>query len=136
MIEDPATVVAHGGAARDRSLQNDLRALADEARTAAEAEFAFQKSRAAYAGKKFPSIIGLLVGAAVIVFFAIMAFVVGLVIALAPLLTAWGSMAVVTLGLLALALLLAFAARSKFKSTMAIIGDDRVAADRTPGNAP
>ena len=36
MIEDPATVVAHGEAARDRSLQNDLRALADEARTAAE----------------------------------------------------------------------------------------------------
>lgn len=131
MIEDPATVVAHGEAARDRSLQDDLRSLADEARAAAEAEFAFQKSRAAYAGKSFPKIIGLLVGAAVIVFFAVMAFVVGLVIALAPLLTAWGSMAAVTIGLLLLALLLALAARSKFKATMAIIGDDRVSTDRT-----
>lgn len=125
MIEDPATEVAQGDAARDRSLQADLRLLADEARAAAEAEFAFQKSRAAYAGKSFPKILGLLVVAAVFVFFAVMALVVGLVIALAPLLTAWGSMGAVTAGLLVLALLVALKARSSFKSTMAIIGDDR-----------
>lgn len=125
MIHDPATVVAHGEEARDRSLHDDLRVLAEEARTAAEAEFAFQKSRAAYAGKALPKIAGLLVGAAVLVFFAVMALVVGLVIALAPLLTPWGSMALVTIVLLALALLLALMARSRFETTMVIIGDDR-----------
>jgi ABC-type multidrug transport system fused ATPase/permease subunit len=125
MIHDPATVVAHGEEARDRSLQDDLRDLAEEARTAAEAEFAFQKSRAAYAGKSLPKIAGLLVGAAVLAFFAMMALVVGLVIALAPLLTAWGSMAFVTVVLLALALVLALTARNRFKATMVIIGDDR-----------
>ncbi|WP_156839400.1 phage holin family protein [Novosphingobium aquimarinum] len=125
MIHDPATVVAQGVEARDRSLQDDLRDLADEARTAAEAEFAFQKSRATYAGKSLPKIAGLLVGAAVLAFFAMMALVVGLIIALAPLLTAWGSMALVTIVLLGLALVVALVARSKFKETMVIIGDDR-----------
>ncbi|WP_240530229.1 phage holin family protein [Novosphingobium sp. PC22D] len=111
--------------ARERSLQDDLKKLAEEARTAAEAEFAFQKSRAAYAGKAAPRIIGLLVVAAVFVFFAIMAFVVGTIIALGPLLTAWGAMAAVTLALLVIALVLALTARSIWKTVLKVIADDR-----------
>lgn len=131
MREDPAAAVAHGEAARNRSLQDDLRDLADEARTAAETEFAFQKARASYAGKSAPKIAALFVGAAVFAFFAMMALVVGLVIALAPLLTAWGSMALVTVALLALALVLAMMGRGKLKATMGIIADDRTSRSST-----
>ena len=109
----------------DPSLAEDLRQLADEAKTLAQAELAFQKSRAAYAGSPTKAIAGLLVVAAVVVFFAVMALVTGTVIALGPVLGLWGAMAAVTLGLLLFAAVCALVARSKFKRMMAIISDDK-----------
>ena len=117
--------LADAGVAGGRSFAEDLRQLADEAKALAEAEFAFQKSRAAYAGSETKGIAGLLVVAAVLVFFAVMALVTGTVIALGPLLGLWGAMAAVTLGLLLLAGLCALGARSKLKRMMAIIGDEK-----------
>lgn len=108
--------------ARDnRAVQDDLRSLAREARALAEAEIAFQKSRAAYAGSEAKNIALLGVAAAVFLFFAVMALVVGLVLALAPLLTPWGSMAVVTLGLLLVTALCVSSAARRWKRMMRIV---------------
>ncbi|MFS0849477.1 phage holin family protein [Novosphingobium panipatense] len=104
------------------SLAQDLRQLADEAKTLAQAELAYQKSRAAYAGTESRTIALLLVVAAVVAFFAMMAFIVGTVIALGPVIGPWGAMAVVTGLLLAIAIISAFNARARLKRMMAIIG--------------
>jgi Flp pilus assembly protein TadB len=111
--------------ARDRSLQEDLHKLAEEARAYAEAEFAFQKSRAAYGVSAAKTIVLLLIAAAVVVFFAVMALVVGLVIALAPLITAWGSTALVTLALLGIAFFLLLRAKSRVGALLAIVGEGK-----------
>jgi uncharacterized membrane protein YdjX (TVP38/TMEM64 family) len=107
------------------TLAEDLRLLADEAKELAQAELAFQKSRAAYAGAQAKAIAGLLVVAAVVVFFAVMALVTGTVIALGPVLGLWGAMAAVTLGLLLFAGICALAAHAKFKRMMTIISDEK-----------
>jgi ABC-type multidrug transport system fused ATPase/permease subunit len=111
--------------ARERSLNEDLHQLAADARAYAEAEFQFQKSRAAYTASASKSIAIYAVAALVLVFFAMMALVVGLVIALAPLLTAWGSMALVTLVLLGLAAFLLLRAKKRVTVLMSVIGGDK-----------
>jgi predicted RND superfamily exporter protein len=109
--------------ARERSLNDDLHQLAQDARVYAEAEFQFQKSRAAYTVSASKSIILYALLACVLVFFAIMALVVGLVIALAPLITPWGSTAVVTLGLLGLAAFLLLRAKGRVSVLMKVFGE-------------
>lgn len=83
----------------DRSLVDDVRSLIDDGRTLIEAELAFQKSRAAYAGNGIKSIalFGALAG--VLAVFALFALVVGLLLALTPLVTAWGATAIVVAAL-------------------------------------
>jgi len=110
------------GVSRDPSIAQDLRQLAGEAKTLAQAEFALQKSRAAFVGAEARSIALLLVAAAVLVFFAVMACVVGTVIALGPVIGPWGAMAAVTLALLVIAVIGALRAKSKLKRMMTIIG--------------
>lgn len=99
-MEDEQTRLAAALDAKERSLPEDLRELADNARSFAEAEFAYQKARAAYAGGKAKVIAILGVLAAAFAFFALMAVVVGSVIALGPALGVWGAMAAVAGGLL------------------------------------
>ncbi|MDE8653627.1 phage holin family protein [Novosphingobium album (ex Liu et al. 2023)] len=124
MNTEPPVVAAEREDAADRSLQDDLRLLAADARAFAEAELAFQKSRAAFAGGEIRGIAILGVAAAVFLFFAVMALVVGLVIALAPVLTPWGSTAVVTCGLLAVTIGCVAVAARRWKRMMAIISID------------
>lgn len=88
-----------------RSLADDLRDLATDARTALEAEKAFQSARLSYASSRGKKVAIGLVLAAVLGYFAVVALVVGLLLALAPLITPWGALAVVTLSLLVAALL-------------------------------
>ncbi len=114
------------------TLGEDLRLLAEEARTLARAELTFQKARASYAAGQVRRIAVLLVVAAVVVFFAAMAFVLGLVLALAPLITPWGAMAVVTLGLLALASLSAFRARRTLDALKRIMADPAPERENAP----
>jgi hypothetical protein len=110
--------------ASERSLAEDLRQLADDARALAQAEIAYQKSRAAFAGQevKWIAILGLL--AAVLVFFALMALTLGLVLALTPILTAWGATAAVFVGLLAVAGLSALLASGRWKRMSAMLSDE------------
>lgn len=111
--------------ARERSLNEDLHQLALDARAYAEAELQFQKTRAAYTASAGKSIAIYAVVALVLAFFAMMALVVGLVIALAPWLTAWGSMAVVTLVLLGGAVFLLLRAKKRATVLMSIIRTDK-----------
>ena len=88
-----------------RSLLGDVEALIDDARTWFDAEIGYQKSRAGFVIGRAKLLVGLGLGA---LFFAIMALfglTVGLLIALTPLITAWGATAVVV-GLLLLGALL------------------------------
>ncbi|KMS59492.1 hypothetical protein V474_09845 [Novosphingobium barchaimii LL02] len=116
----PDRVAAEGYA--DPSLAQDLRQLAEEAKTLAQAEFAFQKSRASFVGTETRNIALLLIVATVVVFFAVMAFVVGTVIALGPLIGPWAAMALVTVTLTAVSLFCAWNARSRVRRLMMIIG--------------
>lgn len=88
------------------SLRDDITTLVEDARTYAEAEIAFQKTRAGIAGKRGARALVLLVLAVVLLHIALIALAVGAVIALAPLITIWGAIGlVVGLMLLGVALL-------------------------------
>lgn len=77
------------------ALRDGVGALVEDARTYAEAEIAFQKTRASLAGKRGGRALVLLVLALVLLHIALIALAVGAVIALAPLVTIWGAIAIV-----------------------------------------
>ena len=110
--------------AEDRSLQSDLRGLFADGRSYAEAEVAFQKARASYIIGQVPKIAIYGVTAFLFVFFALGGLVVGLIIALAPWLTPWGSMAVVCIALVIGAIVCLLAARSKWRAIVSAFGDE------------
>lgn len=111
-----------------RSLNDDVRSLAAAGRDLAQAELAYQKARAAYAGKATRNIV-LASGAALTLgFLALIALVLGLILTLAPVLTPIGATAAVVAGLLIVAILCLMIARSSVKSMKAVLsepgGDD------------
>lgn len=99
--DSPQTELADGAPAEAAAgnsfteLRDDLSALVEDARTYAEAEIAFQKTRAGLAGKAAGRALGLLVLALVLLHIALIALAVGAVIALAPLVSIWGAIAIV-----------------------------------------
>jgi hypothetical protein len=104
-------------AAKERSLVDDLRLLADDARAYARAEYTYQKSRAFHAGQelKRAAIFTALAVSCVIV--ALMALTMGTVLALTPLLGAWGATAAVVFTLLAAAGIFAWIASTRLRRT-------------------
>jgi uncharacterized membrane protein YqjE len=125
--EAPASL-SQGEEARQRSLADDLRELAENARQLADAEIAYQKSRAAYAGGGLVRVAAFGALTAVLVFFALMVLAIGLVLALTPSLGAWGAMAVVFAGLVLLALLSAYFALSRWRRISSALGSGEKAA--------
>lgn len=121
---DSTPPAATASEASERSLSDDLRQLVDDARAVAQAEVEYQKSRAAFAGQEARGIALLAVLAAVLAFFALMALTVGLVIALIPLLTAWGATAAVTGGLLIIAGLCGLGAARRWRRTRTLLTGD------------
>lgn len=79
----------------DESLGDEVSALIDDGKTWVEAELGYQKTRAALASRRAGNAAGFFVGAAITLHIALLALAVGLVIALAPLITIWGAIAVV-----------------------------------------
>ncbi len=79
----------------DESLTEEFAALIDDGRTYAEAELAFQKTRASLAGRKIGGAIAFGILALIFLHLALIALAVGLVIALEPLVTIWGAIAIV-----------------------------------------
>ena len=98
------------------SLVDDLSALIEDAQTYVAAELAYQKTRLSFASAQGKVGVGMLLGAVAFVHLALIALVVGLVFALGPILTPLGATAVVTLALLLLAMLFAFAARRRISA--------------------
>ena len=100
--------------ADERSLQDDLRELADEARDFAAAELAFQKVRASYAGAETGRIVALAAGALVLAWFMVLAVVVGAIIALVPAYGAVVATSIVAGTLALLTAILLMIAKSRF----------------------
>lgn len=98
------------------SLADDVSALIDDGKTYLQAEVAFQKTRASYAGEKTKQ--GVVFGLAALAFLhlALIALVVGLVIVLGPYLTPFGAVAVVVGVLLLGVAIFAQKAVSRFKA--------------------
>ncbi|MBX7540775.1 phage holin family protein [Qipengyuania sphaerica] len=82
------------------SLTDDLAALFEDGKTYAEAEVAFQKSRAAYTANRLKGAIAFGLGAFGVFHLALIALTVGVVIALVPLVGPWAATAIVTLALI------------------------------------
>lgn len=98
----------------DGSLSEDIVALIDDGKTYVEAEFAFQKTRLAFAAERGKS--GMLFGicAFAVLHLALVALVVGAIFALTPLITALGATALVVGILLVAGLILAAKAKNRF----------------------
>jgi uncharacterized membrane protein YqjE len=130
ILADPAVTPEDAEATEDStgftSLRDDITALVDDARTYAEAEIAFQKTRARLAGKKAGRALVLLVLALVLLHIALIALAVGAVIALAPLVTIWGAIAIVVGVLLIGVALLVWSASGDGKALLAMFdaGED------------
>jgi hypothetical protein len=93
------------------ALREDIAVLIEDARTYAEAEFRFQKTRADIARKSAGRALVLLVLALVLFQIALIALAVGSVIALAPLVSVWGAIGIVVGVLLVAVAALVLAAR-------------------------
>jgi hypothetical protein len=106
------------------ALRDDIAVLVEDARTYAEAEIAFQKTRASLAGKRTGRALVLLVLALVLLHLALIALAVGLVIALAPLVTIWGAIAIVVGVMLAGVAALVLAAVRDGKVLAAMFGSE------------
>lgn len=112
----------------DESLLGGARALLEDGQSLIAAELEFQKARAGFVLGRAKSILTLAALALALLFFALMALVVGLLLALAPLIGPWGSLAVVFFGLLALTGLSVLGILRRVKSTLrALKGRDRAA---------
>jgi hypothetical protein len=104
-------------------LSEDIAALIASGRTYAEAELAFQKTRASLAGSNAGKAVAALVLALVLVNIALTALAIGAVLALQPLITIWGAIAVVVGALLLGAGLLVRSARARAKLLSVMFGD-------------
>ena len=95
-----------------RSLRDDVEALIEDGKTYLETELVYQKTRAAFVADRAK---GAVIYGALAAAFGILALIgltVGLIIALTPLLTAWGASALVV-GLLVIAAFIAMRAASR-----------------------
>lgn len=107
-----------------RSLADDVAALIDDARTYMDAELSYQKSRAGFVADRLKRTLAFGALAACIAVLAIFAVIFGLILALTPLLTAWGATAVVTLALVLAAWLLVRRAGTAWSQMMGAMRDD------------
>ena len=113
--ETPPLIAPSAADAAERSLVDDVRQLAHDGRTLLEAELAYQKSRAALAGQRAKGIAGWGALALALVFFTLMALVMGLLLALSEQFGAWTATAIVVAVLLLAAGLSGLAAARRWK---------------------
>lgn len=109
--------------AAERSLVEDVRQLASDGRTLLEAELAYQKSRAQVAGQAAKGVAGWGTLALALVFFALMALVLGLVLVLAEAIGALWATIAAFLALLALAALCGWVAMRRWQRASAQLAD-------------
>jgi len=117
----------------EESLTEELGALIDDGRTYFEAEVAFQKTRAKLAGKSIGIAIACALVALILLNIAFLALAVGLVIALAPIMTIWGAIAVVVGSLFVLVALLGWIAMRRGQLIAAIFAAPKDADSKEGG---
>lgn len=122
--EPPPLIAGEPDKAADRSLVDDVRQLVDDGRTLVEAELAYQKSRAAVAGQAAKSVAGWGALALSLVFFALMALVLGLILILTPLIGPVGATFAVVIGLLVFAALAGMKALRRWQRAAALLSDE------------
>lgn len=122
MADETPPLIAEDAA--ERSLVADVRQLVEDSRTLVEAEIAFHKSRAVVAGQAARGVAGWGALALALVFFALMALVLGLVLALVPALGALGATFAVVLGLLAMGALSGVVAVRRWRRAAALIASE------------
>ena len=105
------------------SLSEDLRLLIKEGKALSQAEIAWQKARVRFAASQASglALLGLL--AATLAFFALMALVVGAILALTPGLGPWGATLAVAGGLLVAALLASAIAALRMRHMQRLLAD-------------
>ena len=105
----------------ERSLLDDVHTAIEDGKTYLEAELLYQKTRAAFIADRAKGALIFGAVAALLGFLALIGLTVGLIIALTPLLTAWGASAAVVALLLVAAALAVRAAASRWNRLMAAI---------------
>ena len=106
------------------SLADDVLALLEDGKTYAEAEMAYQKSRAGFAANRIKGAIAFGLGAFGVFHLALIAMTVGLVIALVPLVGPWIATAIVTVALVALGILLLNLLKGRIEEIRDAFSDD------------
>ena len=124
MADDQPPLIAEDAA--ERSLVDDVRQLASDGRTLLEAELAYQKSRALLAGQAAKGVAGWGALALALVFFALMALVLGMVLVLAEAIGALWATIAAFFGLLAIAALCASIALRRWQRASAQLADNEV----------
>ncbi|MWV28071.1 phage holin family protein [Aurantiacibacter rhizosphaerae] len=115
--------------AETRSLADDLGDLFEDARTYFDAEMSYQKSRAGFVANRLKKTIAFGAVAAYLAVLATIGLTVGLIIALTPLITAWGATALVVLVILLVAYLLVRKAASAWADIRAAMASDEEPGD-------
>ena len=121
---DPPSVKEAPADAAERSLVDDVRELVADGRTLLEAELAYQKSRAALAGRTAKSMAGWIALALSLVFFALMALVMGMLLTLAPVIGGLGATALVVAVLLITAALSGWVAARRWGAMSRRLSED------------
>lgn len=106
------------------SLTDELAALLDDGRTYVEAEIAFQRSRAIFTASESKRGLFTLLATFAFLHAALIALVVGALIALSPVLGPFGAMAAVTAALVAVAVITGLITRRRFGRISRLFRDD------------
>lgn len=109
----------------DETLFEETSALIEDGRTYVEAELAFQKTRAKLAGRLAGASLGLVVLALILLHIALLALAVGLVIALAPVVTIWGAIGIVVGALLIGVIWLGLMAKARAEKLGSLFSENR-----------
>lgn len=107
------------------SIADEVRRLIAAVRQFVAAELAYQKARAGLMGKAAVLIAGGGALALALFFFTLMALVVGLLLALAPLIGPWGAMGAVVGGLVIATLIAGLVAWSGVRKFLALLRDGK-----------
>ena len=116
-----------------RALFDDIEALVDDGRTYLDAEISYQKTRISFVSDRLKKTLVYVVAATVLGLVAAIGLTVGLIIALTPLITAWGATALVVGVLLIIAYILLRRASGTWSSATRVFGSDQ--AEDTSGAA-
>ncbi len=109
----------------DESIVEEIGNLIDDAGNYAQAEIAFQKSRAKFAGRTVGVALLQVVLAIILLHIAFLALAVGLVIALTPVVTVWGAIAIVFGGLLVIVAILLLMAKRRGQQLGALFSSEQ-----------